>query len=381
MAEEWIERAVRSVLDERAIHLECIVVDDASPDGTGAVLARLAPADPRLIVLTRPSNAGVSEARNVALEAARGTWLTFLDADDRLTPGALRALVRPTVDEDVLAVVAQRVWTDGTRVWRSRAYDQAAVTAPGRRALADSPGLVNYLSVTGKLFHRSLARDLRFHGRVLGDQPWCLVALLRAGGGIEVVSDVVYEWDRPPAGSDRQTITTRKRSSVASAVETVEMATEAVGIAITATNELVEDPVRRQAVVRAYCERLIGSDVGRLIGVGPAGAAHEHAPLYEAVGTFLEAVPAEVVARSGRAVDALVAPPLLRYHRLGGEGRAAHRRIVSIVLSARLAPASGATRQAVVLVAFGAGIARALMRQIAGRAVRGIRRTMGIARR
>ena len=83
-------------------------------------------------------------------------------------------------------------WTPGSRPQ----YDRPDIREPGRKSLVANPGLMFYASGTGKLFHRSIREGLRFEGRVLGDQPWTLRALLRAGDRIEVIGDVVYEWDR-----------------------------------------------------------------------------------------------------------------------------------------------------------------------------------------
>ena len=71
-----IERALGSVLADRENSLECVVVDDGSTDGSPAILERLAAADPRVVVIRAPENAGASAARNLALERSRGTWLT-----------------------------------------------------------------------------------------------------------------------------------------------------------------------------------------------------------------------------------------------------------------------------------------------------------------
>ena len=97
-AEATIERALDSVLAERAIQLEVIVVDDASTDGTADIVASVADRDPRVVLLRLRANGGVSAARNRGLTMVRGEWVAFLDADDLLLPGALDALMGPTRD-------------------------------------------------------------------------------------------------------------------------------------------------------------------------------------------------------------------------------------------------------------------------------------------
>ncbi|MHC2278582.1 glycosyltransferase involved in cell wall biosynthesis [Bradyrhizobium diazoefficiens] len=69
---------------------EVIVVDDGSTDNTIAIVRAIR--DPRLRLMTNES-AGVSAARNLGARHASGEWLLFLDADDRLRPGAVAALL------------------------------------------------------------------------------------------------------------------------------------------------------------------------------------------------------------------------------------------------------------------------------------------------
>jgi glycosyltransferase involved in cell wall biosynthesis len=69
---------------------EVIVVDDGSTDDTTAIVRAIR--DPRLRLMTNDS-AGVSAARNLGARHASGEWLLFLDADDRLRPGAVASLL------------------------------------------------------------------------------------------------------------------------------------------------------------------------------------------------------------------------------------------------------------------------------------------------
>ncbi len=72
---------------------EIVFVDDASTDGSAAVLARLAQEHANIRVVFQPKNAGAGVARNRGLELARGEYLYFFDADDRIEPDALSKLV------------------------------------------------------------------------------------------------------------------------------------------------------------------------------------------------------------------------------------------------------------------------------------------------
>lgn len=101
----YVRAAVQSVLDQSYPNFEIIVVDDGSTDDGCEQLRDID--DPRLVVI-RQANAGVSIARNRGIDAARGDWVCFLDADDLFHPGYLAALAAAEEIHPELSVVATR---------------------------------------------------------------------------------------------------------------------------------------------------------------------------------------------------------------------------------------------------------------------------------
>lgn len=79
----FIETCVESVLKQTFYNIQVIVVDDGSTDQTLFILNQLACKDERLQVIHQ-ENGGVSKARNTGLSAAKGEWILFVDADDRI---------------------------------------------------------------------------------------------------------------------------------------------------------------------------------------------------------------------------------------------------------------------------------------------------------
>lgn len=92
-AEEFIAEAIASVQAQEFQDWECIVVDDCSTDGSAESLKRIAEQDSRIVPIFLPVNGGASAARNAALDAARGDWVTLLDADDLYAPERLGRLL------------------------------------------------------------------------------------------------------------------------------------------------------------------------------------------------------------------------------------------------------------------------------------------------
>jgi glycosyltransferase involved in cell wall biosynthesis len=82
----FLSEAIESVLAQSYTHFEIVVVDDGSIDNTSEMAVHY----PEVRCI-RQDNQGLSRARNTGLRHSRGEYLVFLDADDRLLPGALKA--------------------------------------------------------------------------------------------------------------------------------------------------------------------------------------------------------------------------------------------------------------------------------------------------
>lgn len=87
--EPWLQACIESLKPQLGDGVELVFVDDASPDGSAALVQRLLP-QARLIRQTH--NRGVSAARNRLLGEARGDYLWFIDPDDLVEPGAIPTL-------------------------------------------------------------------------------------------------------------------------------------------------------------------------------------------------------------------------------------------------------------------------------------------------
>ena len=81
--EQYLEKAVQSVLKQTFTNLECLIVDDGSTDNTRELSENLMSLDQRVRYLYK-ENGGVSSARNFGIEHARGEWIQLLDSDDWL---------------------------------------------------------------------------------------------------------------------------------------------------------------------------------------------------------------------------------------------------------------------------------------------------------
>jgi succinoglycan biosynthesis protein ExoO len=99
---DCIKRAVDSALAQTFADFELVLVDDASSDGTAALVEQAYRGDDRIRVIRLDRNGGAAHARNAGLAVARGEWIALLDADDAWHPDRLARLLERSADADAV---------------------------------------------------------------------------------------------------------------------------------------------------------------------------------------------------------------------------------------------------------------------------------------
>lgn len=153
--EEYLRACVDSILSQTHAALELILVDDGSPDGSGAICDEYAAADPRVRVI-HGENAGPSAARYAGLCLASADYVSFVDGDDWVAPNWLETIRRLADENDSPDMLLYSL------VW---AYDD------GRReehVVAIGPGLYDKARLEAEVYPRMLYdRDQPFLRKAL----------------------------------------------------------------------------------------------------------------------------------------------------------------------------------------------------------------------
>ncbi len=91
--ENYLARCLNSLLKQTFIDFEVILVDDCSPDNSGAICDEYAAKDSRFKVIHAEKNGGLSVARNLGLAQSKGEYIAFIDSDDYVAPEYLQVLL------------------------------------------------------------------------------------------------------------------------------------------------------------------------------------------------------------------------------------------------------------------------------------------------
>ncbi|MBC7633276.1 glycosyltransferase, partial [Aeromicrobium sp.] len=163
-----------------------------------AIARRHARLDRPITVLTQP-NAGVGAARRGAVTAAKGDFLTFVDADDTLTRGGVRDAmdVIEKSGSDIAVMPYQRL--EGSRTRPAAPWIRALHACPATHvSLSDRPDVLVHAIACAKIFRRDFwdASALEFATVLLAGDQVVSAKAYRDADGIDILGPVAYSWRR-----------------------------------------------------------------------------------------------------------------------------------------------------------------------------------------
>ena len=171
-AELTIGRCVESILNQDYTDFELLLVDDGSPDNSGAICDAYAARDSRVRVFHQ-ENSGVSASRNLALDRAQGTYLQFLDSDDWITPDATSSLVRAMESGPCDMVISDFYRVVGERLSQKGDIDEDGIMTREEFAahMMEDPADFYYGVLWNKLYRRAIVET--HHLRMDPEISWC----------------------------------------------------------------------------------------------------------------------------------------------------------------------------------------------------------------
>lgn len=197
---EYVVDCLDTIFAQTGAEFEVIAVDDASTDGSAALLAQYARRESRLSVITLEHNLGLGPARNAGMQRAGAPYLLFVDSDDRLPPhsiSSIAARIAETGEPPVVLFGFARAYPDGRVVPDARSTRLAPpVCVPA----SERPDLLEILPAAwNKAYRRDflVAQGFRFPSGVYEDVPWTYPVLMTASR-VATLDRVCYHYVQRP---------------------------------------------------------------------------------------------------------------------------------------------------------------------------------------
>ena len=209
-AEAFLKTCTDSILGQTFGDLELLLVDDGSPDRSGALCDAIAAADSRVRVFHR-ENGGVSAARNLALEKAEGEYVYFVDSDDWIAPDTLETLYTALRESGADTAGCGLRYVDQNKVEGAAEPPILPAGVYGREEI--QKGIVDRMlgdrlsrnAVNGYvvrfLFQRSLLEGMAFQGAYLEDELFLMEYFCRAGKLVTVDVPLYYYYWNPASAT------------------------------------------------------------------------------------------------------------------------------------------------------------------------------------
>lgn len=214
--EKYIDRCIKSILNQTFINFELLLIDDGSPDNCPAICDEYQKKDSRVRVIHQ-DNKGLAGARNTGIENASTEWILFVDSDDFIHKQTVeflyKAVVKDKTDIAVCGRLSEREFDNS--FYRTRSFESTVIEicqdslikmyTSKQRSISNI-----YWLVYPKLIKRKIAEKFPFtEGRIFEDNAlnykW-----LNEAGKISVIDEDLYYYTDNPAGIMRSDFSIKK---------------------------------------------------------------------------------------------------------------------------------------------------------------------------
>lgn len=192
--EKYLDECIQSILNQSFTNFELLLIDDGSTDCSGAICDQYAAKDERVRVFHK-KNGGVSSARNLGLNEARGEWIAFVDSDDWVERKYLEELILHADNVDMV-ISSQRMYRENDSYIPDERYE-GLVKSEHFSILFSDCGMGKYTYCWGKLFRLSFINNqqIRFHESMsMGEDHVFLYTYILNAHNVFVLNAVNYNY-------------------------------------------------------------------------------------------------------------------------------------------------------------------------------------------
>lgn len=192
--EDLLPRCLDSIVNQTLRGIEIVCVNDASPDSSHKILEDYAKRDPRIKVITHPTNMGLMMSRHTGYQNARGQYVFFCDSDDFIPEDALEKLYDAAIrtDADITVGALYMINEKGERKLRPR---DCVGGKSGKEYLRNILSGTT-CSLCGSIFKREIFEQhsyLTFHNQTFSEDRLLLTQiLLTTEPSVTVITNPTY---------------------------------------------------------------------------------------------------------------------------------------------------------------------------------------------
>lgn len=176
--EDYVYNCIQSIINQTYKNLEIIVVNDGSTDKSGDICDRIAESDYRIKVIHK-KNEGLSSARNIGIDNAKGKYIVFVDSDDTIDYNMIEELLSICLTNRADIAICNRyyVYDDGTKKLRYP-KNKNNLIMNSEEAIKELNSFRYFdMSAWGKIYSINLFKDIRFPNGKLSEDYFIMYQL------------------------------------------------------------------------------------------------------------------------------------------------------------------------------------------------------------
>lgn len=260
-SEAYLRTSIDSLLQQTYTDFECILIDDASQDQSGAILDHYAQLDPRVRVIHLAENQGLTACLNLGLQQARGTFIARQDADDISLPDRFEKQIKAFSNPSVVLVAGAIQMIDAAGQPLEKSHSQASSVGVPQSLLGWRLLFYNIIEAHGLVMMRkdAVLACGAYDEKVRYAQDYELWSRLIQLGDFHILPDTLLQYRLHEDAITQQ----KQAQQIASVVQTIQKQALALGIKLNAEDAYLvhrfwlgqaakASPVKLLGLLRAY---------------------------------------------------------------------------------------------------------------------------------
>lgn len=216
--ERYIDKCLRSIINQTLQNIEVIIVNDGSTDGSQNIIDKYASKYNDKIISLRKENGGLADARNYGLRYASGEYVGFVDSDDWIEPDMYEKLYKCADQKKADIVISDFIFEPDSNVIHTNITEGTSLTLTSHPSL-----LLTEASVCNKLFKRSLftENNIEFPKGKLHEDRLAICKLYYFADNIVYIREGLYHYLKGRGNSITTSVNMKKYNDILISLESI----------------------------------------------------------------------------------------------------------------------------------------------------------------